>query len=74
MTAGAAAAGPDYDYRDGVIAELAESEYRLARDLAAVRQLLHLALEQLHATERQRDALREQNRGLRDRDERRAAA
>ena len=39
---------------------LTESEQALARELAAVRRLLHLALEQLHETARQLDCQREQ--------------
>ena len=68
---------------DLLIAEFADSEHCLARDLAGVRQLLHLALEQLHERGRQLDRLREQHRRLRDgsralretilRDERRVA-
>ena len=71
------------DYRDHVIEHLADQEHTLAHDLAAVRELLHLALEQLHETGRHCDRLREQHRQLRDeyrrlrelilRDERRAA-
>ena len=34
--------------RDQLIAEFADSEHRLARELVAVRQLLHLTLGQLH--------------------------
>ena len=53
------------DYRDRVIEELAASEHWLARDLAGVRELLHIALGQLQGVTYQRDRLREQQRRLR---------
>lgn len=66
-----------------LIAEFADSEYRLARELAAVRVLLHLALGQSHEWVLRYDRLEKQHRRLRDeyrsfrehalRDDRRAA-
>ncbi len=71
------------DYRDRVIEHLADQEHTLARNLAAVRALLHLALARLHEVGRQLDRLKKQHYKLRDeyrrlrdqvrRDERRAA-
>ena len=52
--------------RDRLVSELADSEYRLARELAATRELLHIALEQLHEKERQLARVREKHRRLRD--------
>ena len=54
------------DDRDRLISEFADSEYRLARELASVRQLLHITLGQSHEQGRQLDRLREQHRRLRD--------
>ena len=71
------------DDRDLLIAEFADSEHCLARDLAGVRQLLHLALGQSHKWAHRHTRLQEQHRRLRDeyrafrepviRDDRRAA-
>ncbi len=72
------------DDRDGLIAEFADSEFQLARQLAAYREMLSIALAQIHERGRQLERLREQQRQLRHeyrqlrktivRDERRAAA
>jgi len=73
------------EVRNDIIESFADSEYALARDLAACREALHVAVEQLHEVTCQHDRLREDNRRLRDecrrlrqtvpdRDERRAAA
>jgi hypothetical protein len=53
------------DLHDGMIELFAESEHALARELAAVRNLYHLALEQLHQRGRHLDRLREQHGQLR---------
>ena len=45
---------------------LGDSEYALARDLAACREVLHVAVEQLHEVTCQRDRLRKDNRRLRE--------
>ena len=52
--------------RDLLIAEFVDSEHRLARELAACRELLHITLAQLHEKGRQHERLREQHRHLRD--------
>ena len=52
--------------RDLTLSELVDNEHYLARVLASVRQLLHLALEQAHEKGRQLERLREQHRSLRD--------
>ena len=54
------------DYRDHVIEHLADQEHALARNLAAMRELLHLVLAQLHEVTRQLERLREQHYQLRD--------
>lgn len=51
---------------DGFIEYLAGQEYRLARHVAAYRQMLSVALEQLHEVTHERDRLRSDNRRLRD--------
>ena len=48
------------------ISEFTDSKARLAHDLAAVRELLRLALQQLHETGRQHDCLSNQHRRLSD--------
>ena len=53
------------DARDRIITELADSEYRLARDLAGVRELLHLSLGQMHERECERKRLHETHNRLR---------
>ena len=53
-------------FRDRIIERLADQEYALARDLAANRELLHLALVQLHQVGRELGHLREQHGQLRD--------
>jgi hypothetical protein len=62
--------------RDRLCSELADAEHTLARELASVRQLYHLALAQLHEQGGQLDRLREQHRRLREeyRDVRQQAA
>ena len=50
--------------RDLTLSELVDNEHYLARELGSVRQLLRLALEQLHEKGRQYDRLREQQRHL----------
>ena len=72
------------DDRDRLIAAPADSELQLARQLAAYREVLSVALAQLHEVGRQLDRLKEQHYKLRDecrrlreqvrRDGRRAAA
>ena len=52
--------------RDSLISEFADQEHTLARELAAVRELLHLTLGQLHEQGRRHERLREQHRRLRD--------
>ena len=52
--------------RNLLITDLADSEYQLARELASVRHLLHLALQELHERGRQYDRLRDQHRRLSD--------
>ena len=47
---------PD-DYRDLVIQELADSERALACEAAGLREVLHAAVEQLHALTGERDRL-----------------
>jgi hypothetical protein len=47
-----------------VVTDLADNEQRLARDLAAVRELLHLTLGLLHAEQKQHERVREQHRRL----------
>ena len=49
-----------------LISELVDSEYQLARELAAVRQLLHIALGQLHEQGLRHDRLRDQHQRVRD--------
>ena len=53
------------DHRDRVLEHFADQEYALARDLAALREVLHLALAQLHEVTRQLDRFREQHHQLR---------
>ncbi len=58
------------DDRDLVIRELADSEHTLAREAAGLREVLHAAVEQVHALTVERDRLqarlrRVQNRWLR---------
>ena len=53
------------DARDRMIAVLADNEYRLARDLAGVRELLHLSLGQMHERECERKRLHETHNRLR---------
>lgn len=53
------------DARDRIITVLADSEYRLARDLAGVRELLHLSLGQMHERECERKRLHETHNRLR---------
>ena len=53
------------DVRDQIITELADSEYRLARDLAVHRELLHLNLGQMHERECELERLRETHNRLR---------
>ena len=48
------------------IETLVDAEHVLARNLAAYREVMHVALEQLHGLTRERDRLREDNRRLRD--------
>ena len=55
-----------HDHRDRVIEHFADQEHALARDLAAMRELLHLALGRLHEVTRQLDRLQEQHHQLRD--------
>lgn len=52
--------------RDLLIGELTEQEHHIARELASVRQLLHLALEQAHEKGRQLERLRARHHRLRD--------
>ena len=52
------------DYRDHVVRDLADQEYRLARQLAAYRQMLSVALGQLHERGNQLKRLRQQHREL----------
>ena len=47
---------PD-DYRDFVIQELADSEHALAAEAAGLREVLHAAVEQVHALTGERDRL-----------------
>ena len=54
------------DYRGRVIEHLADQEHALARDLGALRELLHLALGRLHQMGKQLDRLREQHHRLHD--------
>ena len=51
--------------RDLLVSEFADQEHRLARELASVRQLLHLTLAQLHEQVRKFDRHLEQHRRLR---------
>ena len=51
--------------REQLIGEFAESEHRLARELAAVRELLHITLAELHETVRKFDRHLDQHRDLR---------
>jgi hypothetical protein len=51
---------------DDTIETLADSEHLLARHLAVSREMLHVALEQLHDLTRQRDSLLTDNRRLRE--------
>ena len=53
------------DVRDQIITELADSEYRLARDLAVHRELLHLNIGQMHERECELERLRETHNRLR---------
>ena len=61
MTAPADTDGPDI-----VIEELADSEHRLARELASVRELLHVAVAQLREQDCQRRRRDEQHAHLRN--------
>ena len=45
------------DYRDGVIETLADSEHALAREAAGLREVLHAAVEQVHALTVERNRL-----------------
>ena len=45
------------DYRDRVIETLADSEHALAREAAGLREVLHVAVEQLHVLTAERDRL-----------------
>ena len=54
------------DNRDHLIAELADSEFQLAHQLAAYRAMLSVALAQLHQTGHQLEHLREQHYRLQD--------
>ncbi len=54
------------DHRDGVVEHFADQEYALARHLAAVRELLHLALARLHEITAQFDRFKEQHHRLLD--------
>lgn len=54
------------DDRERLVSELVDSEHQLARDLAAVRKLLHLTLGLLHESGRKVSRLREQHRQLLD--------
>ncbi len=53
------------DNRDRLIAECADSEFQLAHQLAVYREMLSVALAQLHERGRQLERLREQQRQLR---------
>ena len=53
------------DARDRIITELADNEDRLARDLAGVRELLHLSLGQMHERECEVKRLHETHNRLR---------
>ena len=50
--------------RDQLIGEFADSEHRLAHELAAVRQLLHITLGQLHDKIKEYDRHLDQHRRL----------
>ena len=54
------------DDRDGLIAECADSEFQLAHQLAVYREMLSVALAQLHQTGHELEHLRERHRRLRD--------
>ncbi len=54
------------DSLDLVIETLADSEYTLARECAGLREVLHVAIEQLREVTGQLERLREQHRHLRD--------
>lgn len=54
----------DPDVRGRLVAEV-DQEYRLARDLAAVRQLLHLTLGLFHERERELERMRDAHSRLR---------
>ena len=53
-------------FANDTIEPLVDAEHVLARNLAAYREVMHVALEQLHGLTRERDRLREDNRRLRD--------